>query len=253
MANDLSDAKASVDWANAQLPALQIKIRNWVYSDTRKPYTIRIDANSEPGKKLFYLSPVEPVPALIVVEAGIVLHCIRSSLDIWACTLATRAGHPDREDVYFPICENAVGFFGVPAHDGRKKQRGGREKIKWLSAADQAVIETMQPYYAGYERLWSLHKLDSTRKHRRLLKPGFFSRGIGMSGFRGHKVHFGHAEVSGEQETLLAWTDASAPDGDFNLGLHITFREGHSVDGEQVTRTLAQFASLAEAVIQVFD
>lgn len=59
MANDLLDAKAAIDWAISQIPVLTERIIAWKRD---RPYAVRIDTDTEPGKKLYRLTDIKSVP-----------------------------------------------------------------------------------------------------------------------------------------------------------------------------------------------
>ncbi|MFZ0694949.1 MAG: hypothetical protein WAN51_12530, partial [Alphaproteobacteria bacterium] len=159
MRGDLLDAYAAIDWAVSDLPILESKINGWLNDS---PYTLFGDLESQPGKKILRLRNVKAIPAIINAEAGVIIHSIRSSLDILAVALAERNGATDPKDVYFPVSASHAAFLDT----GRG---GGMKKIKRLSVADCAVIENLKPYKGGNNYLFALHDVDVTRKHRRLV------------------------------------------------------------------------------------
>jgi hypothetical protein len=136
MQDDLLDAEAAIDWAVAQLPILEKRVIAW---RRNKPYTVRIDVDSEPGKKLYRLSNIKPLVPIINAEAGAMIHSIRSSLDLLACALAARNGFPDSTSTYFPIWKSQDEF--LTNRDPRPLK-----KIKRLSQVCQDTIKSLKPY-----------------------------------------------------------------------------------------------------------
>ena len=132
----------------------------------------------EDGKKAYYLR-ANPVPAIINAETGSIINSIRTSLDLLASALAARNGNAGSRQVYFPVCGTQAQFL-----------KDGKGKIKLLSPADQAVIETLQPYNVGDGLLSALHELDILRKHRQLVAVQPFARGLGIEPTDGSFVHY---------------------------------------------------------------
>ena len=238
MRNDLLEAKACVNWAIAQVPVLQKRVIGW----RRKPYSVAIDINSKPGKKLYRLFDIKPIDPLISVEAGAIIHSIRSSLDLLACTLATRNSHPESKTTYFPIWKSQADFLNP--------QSLVLEKIKRLSEIDQDMIKGLCPYPRGNDLLCGLHGLDVTRKHRRLLNMRMSPRGLAFEG--DGTIILGDWQDF-DEKTVIVETSASVPDRKMHIGLHITFNEGIAAQGNDLAGTLRNFASLANSIIDRFD
>jgi len=240
MRGDLIDAQAAIDWAVAQSNALTERFIAWKRD---KPYAVLVDTDSQPGKKLYRFANIKPLDAIINAEAGTVIHSIRSSLDLLACALAARNGLPESKSTYFPIWKTQIDFADPTSRI--------LEKIKRLSQADQIIIKDLRPYPGGNDALCSLHDLDLTRKHRRLLKAFVFPRGIGLVGFP-YPVTTGEWHGCNEK-TVLAATDASHPDGEINIGLHIAFGESGPIHGDNFIAKIRDFARLASAIVKLFD
>jgi hypothetical protein len=243
MRPDLLDAKAAIDWAVAQLPTLTERIIKWRRD---KPYTVTIDTDSEPGKKLYRLSLIMPLDPIINAEAGAVIHSIRSSLDLLACALAARNGFPDSTSTYFPVWKSKQDF---DAPVGRKRNPT-LEKIKRLSQFNQAIIKALKPYPGGNDLLCALHDLDLTRKHRRLLNTFIFPRGIGfdpgispitLGDWRGFN-----------EETVLVETASDQPDSNVTIGLHVAFDEAGATHGHDCVGAIRDFARMASNILTLF-
>ncbi len=240
MGNDLLDAKAAVDWAVAQLDVLENRIVAWRED---KPYTITIDANSEPSKKLYRLTEVKPIPPAINAETGAIIHSIRSSLDILACTLAARHGNPDSRSTHFPIWKSEAEFLNTKSRP--------HKYIKGLSQIDQAVIKNLRPYSGGNDTLYALHELDLTRKHRRLLNTFVRPRGTGYFRSQGQTPHF-TGDNRFEEGTVLLWTVATEANGDVSLFPHVSLNEASISNDVDLTAPIRDFARLANTIIDIF-
>ena len=168
MRDDLLDAQACIDWAIAQLDIFSERIARWIDS---RPYIVAAKENPQAGEEIWEVREFEPIPRIMNAEAGAIINSLRSSLDLLANRLAERNGHIGKKDVYFPVCLTIAEF-----------QSRGRKKIRRLSAADQMVIERLQPYHGGDVPLllWSLHDLDIARKHRRLIQTYSSPHGFGV-------------------------------------------------------------------------
>jgi hypothetical protein len=243
MRDDLLDAQAAIDWAVSDLPILQAKIDAWLND---APYTLFGDLDSKPGEKIIRLRNVKLIPAIINAEAGVILHSIRSSLDILAVALAERNGATGPKDVYFPVWKDVAAFTNP-----RDKTI---EKIKRLSTADQAVIKDLKPYKGGNDYLFALHDLDITRKHRRLvsvfsgLSAILISAGAARDGVKFVPVWQGF-----KNEAILATAPARASESHIHLDLEIRFTEPRIVSHRPLIKILREFASLAESIIALFD
>lgn len=241
---DLYDAEAAIDWATAQLPILTERIIGWRRD---KPYTVWIDADSEPGQKLYRLRDIKPMPPIINAEAGAIIHSIRSSLDLLACALAARNSFPDSTTTYFPIWKSKDAFDAPPGD----KTNPTLKKIERLSQAHQVIIKSLKPYPEGNDMLCALHQLDLTRKHRRLLDTFVSPRGIGFNpGLRG-AVTMGNWHGFHE-DAVLCSTTADAPDSDVTIGLNVAFDEMGPLHGYDFTGAIRQFATMAKNILVLF-
>jgi hypothetical protein len=236
MRTDLLNAQAAIDWAVELMPILQKRIEDWADA-----YSTRIAVDN--GKKAYYLR-ANPVPAIINAETGSIINSIRTSLDLLASALAARNGNAGSRHVYFPVCGTSAQFL-----------KDGKEKIKLLSPADQAVIETLQPYNAGDGLLSALHELDITRKHRRLVAVQPFARGIGTEAIDGSIVHcdFNPAWKEFGDDTPVLWTDVGASDCKVRLGgIYVAIDEPGAAHGQQAIDVLPKFVTLATSIIAQF-
>jgi hypothetical protein len=241
MRADLLDAKAAVDWAIAQLPVLQKRIIRWRQD---RHYSISIDIDTEPGQKLYRLSNIKPIDPITSAEAGAIIHSIRSSLDVLACALAARNGHPDSRTTYFPIWKTRADF-----DDPRSRVL---EKIKRLSDVERGIIKSLKPYPGGHDLLCTLHDLDLTRKHRRLLGLSMFPRGVFLSGIINQTVTLYEWDGADEKAVILS-TPASTPDGEITVNFQIALNEADVTSSVDCTHPIREFASAAAEIIDLFD
>lgn len=237
---DLLDVVAAINWADSQLPVLQERIIRWRQSG---PYSVFIDTDSEPGKKLYRLVDVKPLDPIINAEVGAIIHSIRSSLDLLACALATRNGYPGSRSTHFPIWKTEADFLDIKSRP--------YEYIKRLSQVDQDIIKNLRPYPGGNDMLCTLHELDLTRKHRRLLNTIMIPRGIGFEGFAGHVVTIVDWH-SFKEEAVVISTLADAPDGEISVTLHVAFDEPGMAQSPDITGPLRDFSRATFEIIRLF-
>jgi hypothetical protein len=247
MKDDLLDTIAALDWAKSQLPILQQRLYSWLADE---PYSIRIDTDTEPGTKLYRLCNIKPLNPILAAEAGAIIHSIRSSFDILACTLAARNGFPGDKATYFPVWKTESALL---ADTGK----GPMEKIKRLSQIDKDIImKDIKPYRGGNDLLVTLHELDLTRKHRRMLEIYSFARGMNLSGFAGVEIERARwaAEWKGfKNDAVLVSTSADAPDGDVYLGLNVAFGEYGTLNGENFPNVIRDYLRLGYDVVSKFQ
>lgn len=160
MRNDLLDAKASVDWAEAHIPILQERFTAW---HRNGPYEVVVEPDPNPAYELLVAYQRVPLDPLISPEVGAIINAARSSLDLLAAALAMRNGIKPSRNTHFPIFKTAAG-----AADPSRGLNSVKLK-KWLSPAEIASIKALQPYGGGDEILFLLHELDVLRKHERLI------------------------------------------------------------------------------------
>jgi hypothetical protein len=240
MRDDLSEAEAAIDWAYAQLPVLQKRIIKW---RNNRNYSVVIDVDSEPGKKLYRLDKIRPFDLLISAEAGAIIHSIRSSLDLLACALAARNGYPESRSTQFPIWKSRKAF-----EDCRTRPF---DHIKELSGADQDMIKSLRPYPGGNDKLCTLHELDLTRKHRRLLGLSMFPRGVLLQGTIEHPVMLTEWNGTDEEPVVLS-TPATAPDGQISVNFQVALREAGVTGSEDCTQPIREFAYTAKEIVLRF-
>jgi hypothetical protein len=203
-----------------------------------------IDTDSEPSKKLYRITKIKPVPRIVSAETGAIIHSIRSSLDLLACTLAARNGYAASKRTYFPIWKTKADF------DDPKSPV--LEKIKRLSKTDQAVIKNLRPYPGGNDLLCALHDLDIAQKHRRLLNTFADPGGIGFIRSSDKSAAF-TGDRRFEENTVLAWTEATEPDGQVSFFLHVSLNEAGASNDFDLVAAVRDFARLANTIIDLFD
>lgn len=158
-AADLTDVLEKLSWAEEEIYGLTESIAEYLAS---APYTLKPQPAHNGRGQVYYFEAKEEVPPRISVKIGAIIHVQRSALDNLAATLATRAGHPDARDVYFPITRSEAEL-----HESQAQR-----KLRKLSQSDQDRIIAWKPYKGGNDLAYALHHLNLQDKHRRLVLLG---------------------------------------------------------------------------------
>jgi hypothetical protein len=245
MRDDLLDAKASVDWAVAQLPAFQVRLDAWLKVNI---YVTVKDLPANTPNNVVLAMEKEPLPRSFQVEAGAYINAIRSSLDILASALALRHCPALVDDAYFPI----VGSAAIFAARGYK----GSKLIKALPSTESAIIESLKPYKGGNDLLYALHLLDIVRKHQRLLAAEIHPETLSVTGW-GLSKNFTPVSTgwmrSGDDETVIGIPAKGAPQPQIKLTMQVSINETTYLEHRPIIAALNQFASLANSIIAMFD
>jgi len=158
MRDDLLDALAALNWAEAQIPILQDRFMAW---QRLRPYEIVEEPDpNDVNWKLLVAYPKIPLNPLIQGDAGAIINSTRSALDLLMSALIKRNGKKPNSDAHFPIRKSADDFLAAIR---------GMEDKKWISAIEAAAIKRTKAYKGGHHFLYPLHQLDILRKHERLL------------------------------------------------------------------------------------
>jgi hypothetical protein len=173
-----------------------------------------------------------------------VIHGIRSSLDLLAVALAERNHHSSPEDVYFPISRDEPAF---------RAKNGGLKKIKGLAQADIAAIENLKPWKGGHPLLFDLHDLDKKRKHRHLLSAYAAPNTIIVDG-RSHVggLRFIPMWPGFKEDAVIAEIPAGTPQGGFHMSVEMRLAEPGRVSTHSVVAALEEFTNMAKAIIGLF-
>jgi hypothetical protein len=242
--DDLLDPYACVEWAVGQLDVFNERIARWIDS---RPYAVTANKDPQSGEDVWDVREVEPIPRLINAEAGAIINSLRSSLDLLANKLAERNGQIGKRDVYFPVCSARAAF-----------QDRGRKQVKRLSAADRAAIERLQPYHGGDVPmlLWSLHDLDITRKHRRLVEAYSSPHGIGVYRYGSISPEFDELmRTQPPNDGYVFPRGAANPEYHIQVRIEISLGLGHigPLATKPIVPALRKLADTTKSIIDLFD
>jgi hypothetical protein len=243
MRDDLLDAQANVDWAVTQLPSLD----NWISSWLQLNVNVLVE-NTEPPATHDVIVAIEkdPFPRTFNAEVGAYINAFRSSLDILATALADRYRIPRADQAYFPVARSFAEFCS-----GNYK---GGKFVKSLPSAERIRIETLKPYQGGNDTLWALHYLDIVRKHRRLIDVEVRPSRLSISGLLpGAFAPIATGWVPVNEKTVLGLVRKGASHYDMEFAAYVLITEASPVAYGQIVPALNNFASLATAIIKLFD
>jgi hypothetical protein len=246
-AHDLLDATASVDWAVSNFPSFEARLNGWLKANLD---LVVKNLPSNAGKDGLILVQKEPIPRLLNAEVGAYINSIRTSLDVLATAIARRDNFTLGDNIYFPVASSQEVF--------ERREFKGKEFFKALSTKHRAIIESVKPYPQGNNALWTLHKLDVTRKHKRLLTVRADADSLTYTGGNRELIFFG--DVPGtrtkrlsENEILLAYVGPGSKNPEMQFAADIVFDEAPLLEGLRVTTMLEFFAQNAKAIIDAFD
>lgn len=131
----------------------------------------------------------------------------------------------------------------------------GSTTKQWLSAAERVKIKSLKLYRGGNAFLWILHQLDIRRKHERLITVTVEPALLNVVAIGAADYGPAASEIRRiANETTLVEVSADAPDPQIQATLRVTFDEPDFMAPlADAFRTLHKFASLAEAIVKLFD
>jgi hypothetical protein len=122
------------------------------------PYDLRIQDNSQTGRRETVVTRADELPGSIAVVAGDAIHNLRSVLDHLIYRLTVENGGKSDNDAMFPIWNTKA---------SHKAARPGYAHGISKTALD--IFYALKPYKGGNSALWTLHRLDIIDKHRLML------------------------------------------------------------------------------------
>jgi hypothetical protein len=154
---------SKIERANKHIGELRALIERFLDSD---PYHIIYEGDVNTGKRHVRWIELEPVPCMVPIIAGDVLHCLRSALDHLYALLVAVNGYVVEDCDYFPIRKTAESY---------KSARPGIVARVGPDALN--LLDALEPYKGGCDAIWRLHRLNITDKHRALMTVGITGQG----------------------------------------------------------------------------
>jgi hypothetical protein len=183
MTHTLDGARLKVVRAQAHLKAFNEEAGHYI--DTQ-PYKI---STKQEGNVISVEGVItaEPLPARACIIGDFVTN-LRASLDTIAWELAMLAGKPlndgQMKKITFPITIKRARF------TDKKWTAKHLENVCGVPAATLSVIESVQPYHAGYQPLDTLDLLVNRDKHRMLLFCALSIESVGrVAVYQGDRLH----------------------------------------------------------------
>jgi hypothetical protein len=243
---DLSDAQACIEWAVAQFPAFQDRIRAWLRDNV---HMVRVEQPAPCPNDVVVVREKCALPLAFNVEAGVYIHTLRSSLDILAWVIGKREMVLNPEEIYFPFANSLADF-----RDGNYR---GVKFVRQLSGTSRQLIEATKPYKGGNDLLWTLHYLDVVRKHKRLLtavvRPANIRvQGDDLSRFFPIRTDTGYFRVDGNRETVIGIVAKEGKPLHMHCASCVAVDEVSLFQGSEIISLLTYFASQAQAVVKLF-
>src|SRR5258708_550489 len=177
--------QARLDRARTHIVALNESMRAFLAAN---PYHLEGDHDANAGKLFLHVTRMEEVPTEMVLIAADAIHNLRVALDYIAAQLVLAGGGTVSRDTSFPILSGAAKYL---------KERG--DKVMGMDPAAVAAIDALEPYKGGKgHRLWILHELNKTDKHRLLMTVAACCKNVAESAFSEptNRQFFRHAGCS---------------------------------------------------------
>lgn len=157
----LDAVKLKIDWASHHFDLLRSEVAEYVHTYPPKFVIKRNNPAHTEAWGTFIGS--HPIPAQIPLIVGDVHQTVHSSLDYLICELIRTGKEEPTTSSQFPIADSRAVF----------DEEIGRKRLRGVPFEAVAVIEGLQPYYAGENApkspLFVLKTLTNIHKHRNLL------------------------------------------------------------------------------------
>jgi len=226
-----------------------------------EPYTIGAKHHPDTRKLIYYVSGVAPMPPLVPVLVGEVLHGFRTSLDHMAYQLVVAAGGTPSKQSAFPVFKDAAEY---------KAQSPG--KVKGMRKDMIDAINALELYKGGKgHQFWVLHELNNIDKHRLLLTAGsaFRSMDLGYIASRALREAFPDKDFGPPISAFFKPADRMCPlkagdelyigapdekpDENLKFAFDIALAEPQITESESLTETLHQLGQLVVATLAELD
>jgi hypothetical protein len=254
--------RIKVERARQHIQELKDSVRRFLAS---APYEVQIQEKPDIGRRVYYLSRVEPVPLAIAAIAGDVLHNLRSALDHTAFQLVSvgMGRAPSRPwEIDYPVADDATRYVEL-----RNRKLSGARK----DAVD--AVDATRPYKGGNDTIWRIHQLNNIDKHRLLLTVGSAFKSMNISPIMQSLMRQTACELGKERDIVLppvylkpadrlfplqvgdellldALHHEIQPKIDFRFGL--AFGESETAEGDSLVETLQDMADAVDKLVASF-
>jgi len=235
------EPRLKVDRANSHILDLNKIIETFIRN---RGYRVFIDNQSEPEFCLLVMERAKPLPSIIPLIVGDIVHNLRSALDILLYRVAALPA--DFKLPAFPTTAKISEF------DNALKQR----KIAWLGPWVEDYLRSLQPYPGGCFGIWELHQMDITDKHKLILPANHAAHIERLKIEVGNSsLNFRNCRFIFEERLILARAPPGTQiklDKHVKPGVEITFAEGFPFAGKPIVPTLRQASKFISEIINVF-
>ena len=252
--------RLKVERAKHHIEDLQLCVRGFLDS---KPYEVRTKDDPETGKRIYYISRVDPVPLTVAAIAGDILQNLRSALDHTAYQIASvgAGGAPPKPwEIQYPIADDATKYRDLRNRTVQGARQDGLD-----------AIDATKPYKGGNDTIWRIHRLNNIDKHRLLLTIGSAFRSLNLSPLIQSSVRKGAPEwvknipippvyikpadrlfplKVGDELFIDAIGHEIHEKMDFRFD--VAFGEPGIVEGEPLLETLQQMTELVDGIVSGF-
>jgi len=167
----LALVRLKIERADKHIDDLQMTVRTFFGSN---PYKVTTKRDPETRKMIYYLASVQPVPAVMSLIVGDVLHSLRDALDHLAQQLylvGTGGRNGYRDKTYFLISPSAKDF-----------KSGLFRVVEGMRQDAIDAIRAIEPYHGGKGAdLWPFHRLNNIDKHRLIVTVLSRFHGVGIA------------------------------------------------------------------------
>jgi len=240
MADDLQRHFERIAWIRKETSSLAAEVRSFTQN---KPFELsdRLVGPWNPPRRQIYVKFVSEPPGDIAIHAGTLGNELRSILNALVVTLARRNGATKFGDLDFPIAKDFSAY----------QSSHYRKRIRKLSPADQALIDSVKPYAGGNDLLHAFHNFDRTRKHIELIETTLRSSGmsLGSGTFHAEKFTIAPNPKTGDIVALVSADTNVFPEYD----PIVCFSEPPFLKGKDLILMLNEMTSLVEAILKLFD
>ncbi len=240
MADDLIEHFERIKWARWQTGILN----RWVkYFERSKPYELRYKPDEIGWMTEVWAHATQEKHSPIQIQAGVIIHELRSTLDALVCSLAWRNNKDPGTSTYFPICHEKQAFY----------ERAAKGKIRLISDTDKALIESLEPWSGGNDWLYSLHKADNIRKHQRLLLTGSLSQGVGFFASTGWGIGDLVPGTGNLADGVLVLKAEIVNHLKIDVNVKVCFSEPAFISGKQLVPVINKFADTVQSILEIFS
>lgn len=252
--------RLKIERANKHIDDLQVALRAFLDSN---PYKITTKRDPDTRKMIYYLTSVQPVPAVFSLIAGDILHCLRDSLDHLTQQLYL-VGTGGTEGY-----RGKTGFLISPSAKDFKK--GLPRTIEGMRQDAIDAIRAIEPYVGGKGAdLWPFHRLNNIDKHRLIVTVGssYHSLGIAPVITRNARAEVRELMAAAAANLFLRPADnlfplkagdelfIDAPDAeehkDMQFRFEVVIHEPGIIEGKPILETLVQFRDRVDGIIEAF-